>query len=118
MKQTTRFVAANGNGATLDIISRDGKTGISVFSRVRRPGVKAVIGTRSVFLPANETAAQEMFAKLVTDAEGKGWTRKTGGAGVTASQFNEIPSPDALPVGTPLAAKPAKPEAKKSGGKK
>jgi len=104
-KQTIRF---NNNGASLDVLARNGKTGISVFLRVKSPGQRAVIGCRNVFLPANEKTAQETFDRLVADAESKGWTRKTAGTGATASQFSEVPLPTALPASVPLAPKVVK----------
>lgn len=107
MKQTLRFTGSNNT--SLHIVARTGKTGISIFARARTAGQKAVIGSRNVFLPAHEAQATERFNALVADAEAKGWTRKAAGAGVTASHFSELPTPDAMPVGASLVAKTAKP---------
>lgn len=107
-KQTIRFISPLG---TLDVLARNGKTGISIFARVKPTGMKAVIGSRRVFVATEEKQAQEAFDALVAQAAEKGWTRKTAGSGATASQFTEIPSPDALPVSVPLKAKAPKAEA-------
>jgi hypothetical protein len=102
---TTKFTAP---GARLDVLVRNGKSGIAVFARTKADGQRAVLGCRSVFLPTNVEAARAHYEKLVADATKAGWTRKAGGGGVTASRFDAIPAPTALPVSTPLAAKTEK----------
>lgn len=109
-KQTVRFTASGNN---LDVLKRDGKTGISVFVRTREAGKRAVIGCRNVFLPANASQAQAKFDALVKDAEAKGWTRRAA-TGAAGSKFTEIPAPNAMPASAPLKAKA---ESKPNGGK-
>jgi hypothetical protein len=110
MRATTRF--SHPNGASFDVLARDGKTGISVFARVRETGKKAVNCASSVF-PADKSAdAQTYFDKLVSDATKKGWVLRTANTG---SRFTEVPSPTALPASTDKV--PGKPVAVKTGPK-
>lgn len=116
-KQTARFTGVNNSA--LDVLARSGKTGISVFVRVREQGKRAVTGCRNVFLPANEAAAQAKFDELVQQSAARGWTRKTvGGGGAAASAFSEIPLPTALPASEPLKAKTGGGTKKTDKGKK
>lgn len=93
-KHTTKMTAGD---QTMTIVAAEGKSGWNVKAsiktgneKVKDGGVKAITGARAKF--DNEAEAVKVVAKLVKDAEGKGWTKREISA---KNAFTEIPAPTA-----------------------